>query len=92
MVKGIFDWFRGKSSGQEVDCDCIHENCSEYVDQQMEPSMAQRFEQHMSDCPDCGTFVRTFRATVLTVRDLPRRTPSSDLKQRIRDRIASESD
>lgn len=92
MATRMFGWFRRKRSAQEFDCDELKENCSEYIEQQMEAARVARFEQHMGDCPDCGTFVKTFRATVMTMRSLPRRTPSSDLKQRIRDRIASEDD
>lgn len=87
----LFAWFRKGSRG-EFDCRGIKENCSEYVEQQMEAARRARFEQHMEDCPDCGTFVRTFRATVMTMRSLPRRSAPDDLKQRIRDRIASEGD
>ena len=92
MATGFFGWFRGKRPDDEIDCTALKERCSEYVEQQMEAAQVVRFEKHMDDCPDCGTFVKTFRATVMTMRFLPRRTPSPDLKQRIRDRIASERD
>ena len=92
MATRIFGWFRRKRTHRAVDCDELKENCSEYIEQEMEAARAARFEKHMEDCPDCGTFVKTFRATVMTVRSLPRRTASPDLKQRIRDRISSERD
>ena len=92
MAIRIFGWFRRSGSIEEFDCTGIQEHCSEYIEREMEEARAARFEKHMDDCPDCGTFVKTFRATVMTMRSLPRRTPSADLKQRIRERIASEGD
>jgi hypothetical protein len=92
MAIRILGWFRRKRTLRDFDCNELKENCSEYIEQQMEAERVTQFEQHMEDCPDCGTFVKTFRATVMTMRTLPRRTPSSDLKQRIRDRISAEGD
>ena len=92
MAIRIFGWFRRGGSVEEFDCTSIKDCCSEYVEQEMEAARRARFERHMDDCPDCGTFVRTFRATVMTMRNLPRRTPPSDLQERIRERIAAEGD
>ena len=90
MANGPMNWLRKLTSREEFDCDDVKENCSDYVDQEMPAETTARFESHVDDCPDCGTFVKTFRATVMTVRDLPRRAADADLKQRIQDRIANE--
>jgi anti-sigma factor RsiW len=90
MAKGLFGWFNRRQAKPEFDCNDVIENCSEYVDSEMVKEELVRFESHLSDCPDCGTFVKTFRATVMTVRNLPGRASSQDLKKRIHDRIASE--
>jgi anti-sigma factor RsiW len=90
MPRGPWGWFSRQQAKPEFDCDDIQENCSDYVDSDMANEDVPRFESHMNDCPDCGTFVNTFRATVMTARDLPSRTSAQDLKKRIQERIASE--
>jgi hypothetical protein len=90
MAKGPLGWFSQRQSKPEFDCDDVKENCSDYVDAEMVNEGVTKFESHMDDCPDCGTFVNTFRATVMTARDLPSRTSAQDLKKRIQERIAAE--
>jgi anti-sigma factor RsiW len=90
---GILNWFRRRASGAQDDCtDChgVQEHCSEYVDGELSPTLAGQFRAHMDACPDCNGFVATFRATVLTLRDLPRRSPSSSLRERLGAAIANE--
>ena len=89
MSTGPLNWLKGLAKKKEFDCQDVRENCSDYVDEEMEAPVTQKFEAHVDDCPDCDSFVKTFRATVMTARDLPRRTASSDLRQRIRDTISS---
>lgn len=85
MSTGPLNWLKGLAKKKEFDCQDVQENCSDYVDEEMQAPVTSKFEAHVDDCPDCDTFVKTFRATVMTARDLPRRTASSDLKQRIQD-------
>jgi hypothetical protein len=92
MTKGPAGWVRRLSGKDEFDCDDIQENCSEFVDEEMPTSVTQKFRAHIDSCGDCNTFVQTFRATVMTLRDLPRRTAANDLQGRIQARIASEGD
>ncbi|MDA0797865.1 MAG: zf-HC2 domain-containing protein [Chloroflexi bacterium] len=90
MAKSLFGWFNRRQAKPEFDCDDLKENCSDYVDSEMVNEELAKFESHMNDCPDCSTFVKTFRATVMTARDLPSRISAQDLKKRIQERIASE--
>jgi anti-sigma factor RsiW len=90
MAVNPFSWFNRRQAKTEYDCNDLKENCSEYVDSELANEELSKFETHMNDCPDCGTFVNTFRATVMTVRDLPGRAAAQDLKKRIQERIASE--
>ncbi len=90
MSIGPLNWLKGLANKKEFDCQDVQENCSEYVDEEMKAPVTEKFEAHVDDCPDCGTFVKTFRATVMTARDLPRRSASADLKRRIQDSISSE--
>ena len=90
MAKGPLSWFNRQQAKTEFDCNDIKEKCSDYVDSEMVEEHVTKFESHMVDCPDCGTFVNTFRATVMTARDLKSRISGQDLKKRIRERIATE--
>ena len=90
MRRGFVEWARRLVGRGELDCGDIEANCSDYVDDELSATVAQKFRSHMDSCTDCNTLVATFRATVLTLRDLPRRTPSSDLRAKIRSRIAEE--
>jgi anti-sigma factor RsiW len=92
MVRGLFGWFNRRPAQSTFDCDDVKDNCSDYVDAEMPNEQLSKFESHMNECPDCGTFVKTFRAIVLTVRDFADRKPADDLKKRIQDRISSEGD
>jgi anti-sigma factor RsiW len=85
------NWIKKLTSKKEFDCNDVKENCSDYVDQEMPGETTAKFESHVDDCPDCGTFVKTFRATVMTIRDLPSKAPRDGLKQRIQQRITDDS-
>ena len=76
----------------EFDCDDVHDNCSEYVDDEMPAATLSKFRSHMDACTDCNAFVSTFRATVMTLRDLPRRSAGPELQERIKTRIEAESE
>ena len=67
-------------------------NCSDYVDEEMAPAHEAKFQSQMNDCPDCSTFVNTFRATVVTLRELPRPVTSPDRQDKSKARIASDAD
>ena len=92
MMNGPIAWLRRLSGRAEFDCDDVHENCSDFVDDELSPSVSRKFRGHMDSCQDCNTFVATFRATVMTLRDLPRRPAADDLQERIRARVSAEPD
>ena len=64
---------------------------SDYVDEELTPSVADQFRRHLDSCENCNGFVATFRATVMTLRDLPRRGASVDLRTRIRECVEAEA-
>ena len=45
---------------------------------------------HLDDCERCNTFVATLRATVPTLRDLPRRTAPEELHRRVHETLDRE--
>ena len=76
MGNGTLGWLRRGSSKDEFDPDDIRSNCPDYFDEEMAPAHEAKFQSHMNDCPGCSTFVNIFRATVVTLRDLPRPSAS----------------
>ena len=90
MNMGPMAWIRRLAGKSEFDCDDVHENCSDYVDDEMSETVVSKFRAHMDTCSDCNTFVSTFRATVMTLRDLPRKSPGAELQEKIKAQIAAE--
>ncbi len=83
-------WLRRVFGSRELKCEEIVELSSDYVDEEMAESVSSQFRRHIESCEDCNSFVATFRATVLTLRDLPRRSASADLRARIKECIEAE--
>ena len=92
MNKGLFGWVRRLAGKDEFDCPDVRANCSDYVDEELSERDAQKFDAHLEECPDCPKYVATFKATVMTVRDLEPKAPPPELRERIHERIAAESD
>ncbi len=84
-------WRRfGHRRDKTLCCQDIMDLSSDYLDDDLPSSIAARFRGHMDSCPECNSFFATFRATILTLRDLPKHKASPDLKKRIQSRIAAE--
>ncbi len=41
----------------------------DYLEEALEPSQKKRFEEHLAECPECRTFLGTYRSTGQLVRD-----------------------
>lgn len=82
--------FGRQQAKDEFDCQDVVENCSDYVDGELAAAQVGELQGHLNDCPDCDTFVSTFRATVMTLRDLPRKPAPSELAGRIQSAINTE--
>ena len=91
MRNGLFGWVR-RLVGRDFDCEDVLENCSDYVDGELSASVAEKFRSHLETCTDCNTFHATFRATVLTLRDLPKKQAPPELREKLRARIAAEAE
>lgn len=45
-------------------CEEILDKISEYIDQELDPSLCQEIEKHIEDCEPCVAFVNTLKKTV----------------------------
>ncbi len=74
----------------QLDCAEVAGLSSDYIDGELPPSLRERFQRHVDNCARCNPFVATLRATVLTLRDLPRHQASADLRKRIQECLENE--
>lgn len=54
-------------SHTQLTCREILEKLSEYIDEDLDPSMCDQIEEHMSGCSPCVAFVNTLKKTVKLV-------------------------
>lgn len=73
------------SASGSVDCDEVHANASDFIDDDCTPSLTHRIKAHLGLCRDCDGWVRTLATTVGIARDLPQEEVPDSLKQKIRD-------
>ena len=83
-------WLQRLFGRRGLDCNDIKDLSSDYVDECLSPTLGDRFRHHLEGCEKCNAFVSTLRATILTLRDLPRRPVPPDLKERVRRRLQQE--
>ncbi|PLX41425.1 MAG: hypothetical protein C0608_05680 [Deltaproteobacteria bacterium] len=48
----------------KLSCKEILEKLSEYIDEELDPSMCDEIDEHMGDCPPCVAFMNTLKKTV----------------------------
>jgi hypothetical protein len=68
-----------------------YDNCSDHIDEEMAGTVAIKFRAHMDIYLVCNTFVSTFRATVMTLRDLPWRSLIAGIQEKVMAQISVES-
>lgn len=83
-------WLRRLFGARELSCEEVADLSSDYVDEELSQSVSSQFRRHIDSCENCNSFVATFRATVMTLRDLPRRNASADLRARIQECVEAE--
>ena len=74
----------------QFDCDEVRAYSSNYVDSELADSLRNRFRRHLDGCANCSSLVATLRATVLTLRDLPKRSAPADLRKRAQECLENE--
>ncbi len=53
-------------------CRAMVDSLSDYIDGDLDAALRKAIDAHGGHCPPCRAFVRTLRATVQVVRNLPR--------------------
>ena len=66
------------------DCSRLMELLAEYLDGRLPPERRAELEQHLSGCPECVGFVRTFRSTVSLLQSLSEDDLPEELRVRLR--------
>lgn len=74
-------------------CEEILDKISEYIDQELDPSLCLEIEKHIEDCEPCVAFVNTLKKTVALFknsaeiqRDIPGNV-SENLKSFLKENI-----
>lgn len=89
-MAGMGNWFRQMVGKGALSHEEVKALASDYIDDELSPSVAGRFRRHIDECEGCNGLVATLRATVLTIRDLPKPVTPPDLKQRVLIRVQEE--
>jgi hypothetical protein len=64
-------------------CKALTEVISDYLAGQMAPRLKREFEQHLSLCPDCVSFLKTYKKTVALGESLEPSTFPTKLRDNI---------
>ncbi len=64
-------------------CQDIVEVLDEYLDGALERAEATALEAHLADCRDCMAFLRTYRGTIRTSRQLRENELPAELRERL---------
>jgi len=56
---------------------------SDYVTDQLEPSLKREFEQHLSTCPDCVNFLNSYKKTAALTGALEPTTLPAKLRNNV---------
>ena len=59
-----------------------------YLDDQLSPEERAAFEEHMTLCPGCDTYLDQFRTTISLLGELPEQTISPDARTSLLDAFA----
>lgn len=65
------------------DCDEVHDNASDFIDEDATPRLTTRIRHHLGLCTDCNGWVTTLAHTVGLLRQVPQREVPDSLKRKI---------
>jgi len=67
-----------------ITCRELVELLIDFVSNELSPEHCARIEKHLSDCPPCEAYVKTYRLTIQLSRQLPCTPLPEELARRLR--------
>ena len=71
-----------------MNCESFVELVTAYLEDQLPPEERAAFEEHMSLCPGCDTYLDQFRATISLLGELPEQSISPTARTSLLDAFA----
>lgn len=65
-------------------CQQVADFIMDYLTGELHPDTASQFEEHMSICPDCVSFLNTYKKTVEITRSLQCEDIPGEMEKRVR--------
>ena len=84
-IRALFG--RGGDGGLPPPCEEARSHSSDYLDGDLEYSLAQRIREHLGVCPACQAFFDTLSATISLLRAMPPRPAPDGFADRVRRNI-----
>ncbi|MDA0770456.1 MAG: hypothetical protein BZY79_04250 [SAR202 cluster bacterium Casp-Chloro-G4] len=85
MVSRIAGFFR--RNDMDPDCTEARESSSDFLDEDLDESMASRISEHLGRCGPCNSFIQTMKATVALLRATPQEKAPPNFAERLKKRI-----
>ncbi len=64
-------------------CQSLLGELSEYLDGELDPSLCQEIERHLSECGNCRIMIDTLRKTIVLYRTAGHQDVPGDAKERL---------
>lgn len=85
MVSRIAGIFR--RNRMDPDCLEVRDSSSDFIDDDLNESVAKRIADHLSRCGPCQSFIQSMKATIGLLRATPREKAPPDFAERLKQRI-----
>ena len=85
MVSRIAGIFRRNDLDPE--CREVRDSSSDFIDNDLDESMASKISEHIGRCGPCHSFIQTLKATVGLLRSTPQEKAPPDFAERLKKRI-----
>jgi anti-sigma factor RsiW len=75
---------RKKAARVRTDCKQITALLDDYLSDRLSPKLKRDFEQHLDTCPDCVSFLNTYKKTLATTQALEPPALPSKVRNKLR--------
>ena len=77
--------------GRMAECRELREMSSDYLDGDLQESLAVRVGSHLDKCGPCRSFVNALRTTIELLRDMPKHQAPAGFSQRVVESLRAEN-